>query len=185
MNIANRANASRVGIEAASKTYNRCTGLLLKELGLDMPIRTGLGPRLVFEETVTSLRAQLARSGGEELDLTHEDFSPNEVLRFMAQTATKLGNPKRRRIKREDFIRIVNETLQDKGGLKAVKRLHVRAKDGRFAWIDSHMSKFLRRHDDLAKLSKKWPGDIWVGAKGIDGDGRALANRHHRGSNGC
>lgn len=157
-----KSTVSRDGIEAASRTYIRCTGLLRKEFGVPS---TGadLGPRDTFEETVTYLRAKFERESGQEAELTQADFSSNEVVRLMMLTALNTGTPKRRRLKRAEFIRLVNVTLQEDGGLKVVRRWHAGAENGRYAWIDSHMSVLLRRHADVVSRSKRYPGELWVG----------------------
>jgi hypothetical protein len=125
-----------------------------------------LGPRDDFEETVTLLRATLERRGdgssNQPQNLTHEDFSFNEVLRLMRVTALEAAGPKKFRMKREDFIRLVNEVMQEKGGLKVAKRLMPRAETGRYAWIEKHIQTFLHRHRDVVRLSKLSPGTLRI-----------------------
>lgn len=163
--MANGRSASREGIEAASATYNRCTALLRKELGVE-PINLGLGPRDTFEETVTLLRAMLERRGedsaAEGEDLTEDDFSFNGILRLMRLTAIKVSRPKKFRMSREAFIRAVNDVLQQEGGLKVAKRLVPKAKTGRYAWIEGHIQTFLHRHDDVVRRSKKHQNDLRI-----------------------
>lgn len=161
------ARGSRVthdGIEAASKTYNRCTQLLRNELGLD-PVDLGLGPKDTFEETVTLLRARLEQ-GKRSIDpdlgeLTEDDFSFNEVLRLMRLTAITLAEPKKYRISRKAFIKAVNDVLQEEGGLK-VSILRPKAKTGRYRWINNHIQTFLHRHRKVVRLPKKYPTDLMI-----------------------
>jgi hypothetical protein len=156
---------SREGIEAASATYKKCTGMLQDELGLQ-PIDLGLGPRASFEETVTLLRAILQRKGAHDAagaeELTEDDFSFNEILRLMRLTTLKLARPKRYFIVREKFIREVNLVLQDEGGLRIAKKLFPNAKTGRYVWIEDHMPTFLRRHKDVMRRSDKRPNDLKI-----------------------
>ena len=151
-----RAPSSKEGIEAASRTYNRCTSLLREALEMD-PTDLGLGPRDTFEETVTIARALLERERptGERENLTKDDFSFNEVLRLMRLTAIRMAGPKRLRVTREEFIRRVNAVLQEDGGLEVSKRIVPNAKTGRYAWIEEHMQKFLHRNNDVVRRSKK------------------------------
>lgn len=158
--MARRPLASREGIEAASRTYIRCTNILCKELEVE-PTELGLGPRAAFEETVTLLRATLERRGEGPTehgqDLTQDDFSFNEVLRLMRLTAIKNAGPKKFRLTREEFIRRVNAVLQEEGGLRTALRLVPRARTGRYAWIEGHVQTFLHRHADVVRRSKNFP----------------------------
>ena len=130
------------------------------------PTDLGLGPRDTFEETVTLVRARLEREApaAEKTDLTQEDFSFNEVLRVMRLTAVKIAGPKRIRLSREHFIRMVNSVLQDEGGLKVAKRLVPNGSTGRYAWIERHIQKFLHRNGDVMKRSKKHPDMLRINA---------------------
>jgi hypothetical protein len=160
-----RPTASREGIEAASRTYIRCTNLLREELDA-VPPDLGLGPRDSFEQAVTLLRAVLERrdegSSAQGKELTENDFSFNEVLRLMRLTAIKHAGPKKIRLTREDFIRCVNSVLQEEGGLRTAKRLFPNAKKGRYAWIEGHVQTFLHRHRDVVRRSKKFPDSLRI-----------------------
>jgi len=165
-NVARKSHASREGIEAASKTYIRCTKRLCEELDVE-PVGLGLGPRADFEETVTIIRAILERRGEDDSnpgDLTHADFSFNEVLRLMRLTALELAEPKRYTLTREAFIRHVNNVLQETGGLTVNAHLFPSAATGRYAWIQSHLQTFLRRHRDVVRRSTTNPDLLIIAA---------------------
>lgn len=163
-----RSSISNESIKAASCTYNRCTELLRKEFHIQSA-SAGLGPRDAFEETINVLRAKLARKSRLEGEQTQGDFSSNDVVEFMRRTAVKIGTPKKRRLKRAEFIRLVNGVLQEEGGLRIVRRWHAGAANGRYAWIDGHMPTLLRRHTDVISRSSKHPGELWVGRSGTKG----------------
>jgi hypothetical protein len=147
---------SRDGIEAASKTYIRCSNLLRDEFAITA-LESGLGPKASFEETVSSLRTLFDRRGTKSKYQAHEraqeEFSFSEVLGLMRIAAVQLAGSKTYALAREDFIRSVNNVLQETGGLRIAKRLVPNATGGRYAWINGHLQTFLLRHKDVVRRS--------------------------------
>ena len=166
--MAKQIPATREGIEAASRTYKRCTSLLRDELEGE-PTLLRLGPREEFEATVTLFRALLIRRGeGAEAvkvakeELTQDDFSFNDVLRLLRLTAIRIAGPRKYRITREEFIRRANAVLEKDGGLKGAARLVPKAKTGRYTWIEEHIQTFLHRNRDVVRRSKKHPDSLRI-----------------------
>lgn len=166
--MSGKSTVPKESIEAASRTYVRCTNLLCERFGVSPPDR-GLGPRETFEATVTRLQEMLVNPGeeasGSHLERTEEDFSFNEVLRMMKKTVCTCIESNDLLLTREEFIRRVNATLEEEGGLKFAGRLVPKAQTGRYAWIEEHMQTFLRRNSDVVRRSKSFPDSLRIGGR--------------------
>ena len=151
--IVRKDTSLKDAIQAASMTYNRCRDVIAREFKIDPP--AGDGPRNSFEMAVLAARATVERSQASELQM--DDFSRNQIVEYLRQTALTIAQDTRIEITREQFIRHAIDLISNRGGL-ARKRIYPNAQTGHFAWMNEHMHLFLVRNRDVIQRSRDGNG---------------------------